>query len=308
MTVSLRGGHRDTRGAISAKIAIHNDVEPDDWQMLYERLQKRSNRLERILFHGFVLLSTLVGLFAAAGALACVILSACPEISSVYLACFILPPGCLLGAAMGQRGGNRFLRLWYGLDEATRRGFAARLTLARAQAQWPRSTKRWLFTGDWLTVPEYDHRLPYVRIFVSGSQPKTCKDEDALWREILGNVSGDGNWEAGANHREISYPSQLPGWARKIDAADGAGELERRIGENTARDWIGHLWRRAARQWPLLGSAEFPLHSGRRIFETHYLPLSGEREALVVVLRPAGFASETEADRGEAARSDSIAA
>lgn len=307
MTVSMRGKHRGASIAMSAKIAIQNDVEPDDWQLLYDRIQKRSNWFGLGLFQGAVLFSTLFGLFSAAGALAYCVLSIYPDISAVYLACFILPPGFLLGAALGQRGGNRFLGLWYGLDVASRRGFATRLTLARAPRHWSRATKRWLFTGDWLTIPEYDHRLPYVRIFVNGAPPQTCGEEDALWREIFGNISGDGDWEAGANHREISYPRQLPGWARKIDVADGARELERRIGQSVARDWIGHLWRRAARQWPLLGSAEFPVKARKEIFETHYLLLSEGREALAVILRPSSFASEVEAER-EADAAESIAA
>jgi hypothetical protein len=270
-------------------------------------MNKRPKWLEKAAFQTAVALSTLFGLLGTSGVLFHVVVSLYPTISSVYLACFTIPPGFLVGAALGQAGGNRFLRLWHGMNEATRRGFATRLTFARAPQSWTRATKRWLFTGDWLAAPEYDHRLPYVRIFVSGRQPASCAEEDTLWREILARLSGDAEWEAGANHREISYPSQLPGWARTIDLADGARELENRIGKTVANDWVAHLWRRAARQWPLLGAAEFPAGAKKEAFETHYLTLSKNREALIVVLRPASFAHEVEMER-EAADTKNIAA
>ena len=290
MTASIKRGGARGIAPPPSRIAIRNDVEPGDWREVYRKMDASSADGAILLFHVASAVATLAGLFAAVGLAAGIATWAEPAISTVYLACLILPPGFLVGAAAGQAGGNLFLRLRHRIDDETRRGFAMRLTLARAPASWPNHVKRWLFTGDWLTPPVYDARLPYVRIFVDGPAPATCRAEDELWREIHENISRDGLWEAGMNHREISYPAQLPGWARKVGRGDGAAELEDRIGAETARDWIEHLWRRAARQCPLLGPREFPAAAGREIFESHHIRLTGGREALVVVLRPSCFA------------------
>lgn len=143
-----------------------------------------------------------------------------------------------------------------------------------------------------MSSPTYDPRLPYVRIFVMGDAPATCREEDCLWREIHGQISGDTLWEAGANHREISYPRELPNWAKQIEKGDGVEELKKRLGAKTAVDWVMHLWRRACRQWPALLAEEYPQDARRECFEAHSILLSDGREALVVVLRPASFAAQ----------------
>lgn len=287
------------------RIAIKNDVEPENWQWVFDRIEKRAAYFPGFLFHGALGAGTLMGLFATFAAFAAVLSHYFPFVPQTFLACFILPPGLLAGAAAGQWAGNLFLRAWFGIDEPTRRGFATRLTLARAPEGWPLTVKRWLFTGDWMKSPVFDPRLPYVRIFVSGDAPASCADEDNLWRDIHTNISGDSLWEAGANHREISYPQQLPGWARKVQSGDGVEELDKRLGHYVSRQWLDHLWRRACRQWPLLGTGTYPDDARRECFEAHHLHLAGNREALVVVLRPACFAAEIE---GEVENEDSIAA
>ncbi len=221
-----------------------------------------------------------------------------------YLLCsVIILPALLAGAAAGQSAGNLYLRLALGLDDATRRGFATRLSLSRCPREWPASFKRWLFTGDWLGSPAYDLRVPYARIFIEGEASLSCSDEDGLWREIHRTVSGDDLWEAGANFREISYPRQLPAWATEVEGGDGFADLQKRIGRGEAADWVMHLWRRACRQWPALGANDHPEAARRECFEMHSLVLSGGRKALVVILRPTSFVMELEMEQ-----EDSIAA
>jgi hypothetical protein len=277
---------------ISRRIAIKNDVEPEDWQDIYERIDSSAKRFPISLFHLTVGAGTLAGLFGTVSVFMVVLTQFFPFVAPSLLACFISPLGFLVGAAGGQLGGNLFFQLWLGLDRETRRGFATRLTLARAPEEWALQVKKWLFTGDWMNSPVYDARLPYVRIFVSGDAPVSCAEEDRLWREIHDKVSGDSLWEAGANHREISYPMHLPAWARKVETGDGVEELDKRLGSDVSHAWVRHLWRRACRQWPLLGSGEFPLNARKETFEAHHLFLQHGREALLVVLRPNCFAAE----------------
>lgn len=287
------------------RIAVNHGAEPQDWQDIYNRLNDRAAKFSAFLFGGSVMGSTFFGLFAALGVLAYAARHLFPDISIHSLACLVCPPAFLVGAAAGQKGGNIFMRLWFSLSEETRRGFATRLTLGRAPAKWPATLRRWLFTGDWMTPPHFDARLPYVRIFVMGDSPATCKDEDELWREIHGEISGDTLWEAGANHREISYPRHLPSWAKNVGKGEGLDDLKSRIGDRTAVDWVTHLWRRACKQWPALNSHEYPLQARRECFEIHSLVLSDGREALVVVLRPSNLAQEL---AGIAGSEDELAA
>lgn len=277
---------------ISKRIAVKTDVEPEDWQDVFDAVEAGSRRFSIALFHLAVGLGTMAGLFLAVAASMTVLCSLFPYAAPTYLAIFTLPLGFLVGAASGQKVGNAYLRVRFRLDAATRRGFATRLTLARTPGHWPLVVKKWLFTGDWTKSPVYDPRLPYVRIFVSGPAPATCAREDELWREIHGRISGDSLWEAGANHREISYPAHLPTWSRKILSGDGVEQLDQRLGHDISREWVRHLWRRACRQWPLLGSGDYPENARRESFEAHHLDLQGGREALLVVLRPSCFAAE----------------
>lgn len=277
-------------GLPPVRIAVVQGNEPEDWRSIYNRLD-RSAGME-FLLKGFAALFTFMGIFSVAGLLAAIAFKLFPNVSPYYLSAGVILPGLLGGAALGQAGGNLFLRLRFGLDSATRRGFATRLSLARSPDAWPASVKRWLFTGDWLGSPAYDLRLPYVRIFVKGDAPRTCREEDAVWREIHGQISGDSLWEAGANIREISYPSELPAWAREVEKGDGYSDLEKRIGPDEANAWVMHLWRRACRQWPALGANDYPEKARRECFEMHSMPLSDGREALVVVLRPVTFVAE----------------
>lgn len=281
----------DVAGA-AARIAIKNDVEPGNWDAILARVNTRSSAFSNLWFQMAVGGGVLAGLFGTFGFFAAILSHFFPYAPPAYLAVFIMPPGMLVGAAVGQLAGNYFMRTWFGIDEETRRGFATRLTLGRTPEGWPLLVKRWLFTGDWLKSPVFDPRLPYVRIFVSGAAPESCAEEDALWREIHCRVSGDSLWEAGANHREISYPQELPGWARKVEPGDGVEELDKRLGKTVSRQWLSHLWRRACKQWPLLGSGDYPADARRECFEAHHLYLSGEREALLVVLRPTCFAAD----------------
>lgn len=282
--------HNKSGGLPPIRIAVVQGNEPEDWRRIYNRLD-RSSGME-ILLKGSAALFTFFGIFSVAGVLAAIAFNLFPNVSPYYLSACVILPGLLGGAALGQTGGNLFLRLRFGMDSATRRGFATRLSLARSPDSWPVSVKRWLFTGDWLGSPAYDLRLPYVRIFVKGDAPHTCRDEDALWREIHGQISGDSLWEAGANIREISYPSELPAWAREVEKGDGYSDLEKRIGPDEANAWVMHLWRRACRQWPALGANDYPEKARRECFEMHSMPLTGGREALVVVLRPVTFVAE----------------
>lgn len=305
MAISGMAAKSDGVVGAASRIAIKNDVEPADWDAVFNRIEKRSASFSNIVFQAAVGAGALSGLFAAFGFFALVLSHFFPYAAPVYLAAFIMPPCILLGAAAGQGAGNRFMGSWLRVDQETRRGFATRLTLGRVPESWPLPVRRWLFTGDWLKSPVFDPRLPYVRIFVSGDAPANCAEEDGLWREIHCRVSGDSLWEAGANHREISYPRELPGWARGIQPGDGAEELDRRLGRTVSRQWLNHLWRRACKQWPLLGSGDYPADARRECFEAHHLRLSGEREALLVVLRPACFAADVCAETG---RTDALAA
>lgn len=292
--------HEHGRGMGSNRIAVDPGAEPADWQEVYDRLERRSRQLSATLLKGTAAGSTLAVALAVAGLIAMLVTGLHPDVSPYILAAFIIPPGLLAGAAAGQAGGNLFLRHWYGLDDCARRGFATRLTLARAPAHWPVALKRWLFTGDWLGSPAYDLRLPYLRIFIDGPAPLTCREEEALWEEVHALISGDARWEAGSNHREISYPRRLPGWARKVRSGDGFAELAGRIGAEAADEWVRHLWKRACRQWPGLGADAFPGETRKECFEIHSLLLANGREALAVILRPASFVAEmdlTAADR-----------
>ena len=291
MTVSDGAIRLDTESG-AARIAIANDVEPGDWQAVFDLFGRRAKLFSPFWFHAAVGFGTLSGLFGTVALFAALLSVFFPFVPQTYLAGFIMPPGLLTGAAAGQAAGNIFMRLWFGVNQETRQGFAIRLTFARAPEAWPGLVGNWLFTGDWLKAPVYDPRLPYVRIFVSGEAPKSCAEENALWREIHGKVSGDSLWEAGANHREISYPDALPGWARMVGEGDGVDEFDRRLGREISREWLSHLWRRACRQWPLLGSGDYPADARRECFEAHHLYLWGGREALLVVLRPSCFAAE----------------
>lgn len=279
------------RTAIS-RIAVVQGAEPEDWRRIYDRLNASSQRTASVLVRGAAAVSTFAGIFAVAGFIALAASRLLPDVSPYCVAGVVVLPGLLAGAAAGQAGGNLFLRLWYGIDDATRRGFATRLSLGRAPREWSATVKRWLFTGDWLGSPRFDLRLPYVRIFILGDSPATCREEDAIWREIHGQISGDSLWEAGTNIREISYPQQLPGWARLVNKGDGFDDLRRRIGNDAASEWVMHLWRRACRQWPALGAGDYPEQARRECFEMHSIPLCDGREALVVVLRPATFVDE----------------
>ena len=279
-------------GSGAKRIAIVNDIEPGDWQDVFEVFQIRTERFSSFGFNAAVGIGTLSGLFGVVALFVSILGVFFPFVPQTYLACFVLPPGLLAGIAAGQGAGNAYMRLWFGINQATRRGFATRLTLARAPEGWPEVVTKWLFTGNWLKTPDYDARLPYVRVFVSGNAPKSCAEEDALWREIHSRVSGDGLWEAEANHRELSYPTTLPGWARLIEPGDGVHQLDIRLGRETSRQWLEHLWRRACRQWPLFGGGDYPVDARRECFEAHHLHLQGGREALMVVLRPSCFAAE----------------
>ncbi len=286
---SVSGRHPGQPGL---RIAVVSGAEPENWRSIYRRLNGKSRLLASFLLRSAAALATFAGMFGVAGLVAAVIVHLLPDVSPYYLAAFVALPALLSGAACGQIGGNLFLRLWYRLDDANRRGFATRLSLARSPQEWPVWMKRWLFTGDWLGTPTYDLRLPYVRIFVEGSAPVTCREEDALWREIHQNISGDSLWEAGTNIREISYPRLLPDWAHEVEKGDGYSDLKAKIGPDEASAWVRHLWRRACRQWPALGAQDYPEQARRECFEMYSLPLSGGNHALVVVLRPTTFVQE----------------
>lgn len=304
-------GRRSSAGQnAGTRIAVRQGAHPDDWREVYDRLTERSRGLSAITVKTVAAAATFAGVVAVSGLLGMVVALVCEDISSLYLACCVIPPGLLVGAAVGQAVGNLFLRLWFGLDTETRRGFAMRLTLACSPEHWPSMVKRWLFTGDWLGSPSYDLHFPYLRIFVVGNAPTTCREEDRLWREIHALISGEGVWEAGSNHREFSYPSQLPGWARDVGRGFSFRDLQKRIGAETASEWVSHLWRRACRQWPDLGGGNFPVRARKECFEIHSLALSGGRQALAVVLRPASFVAEIAVDsaNGEVEHSDSLAA
>lgn len=287
-----------------ARIAVVQGSEPDDWREIYDRLAASSHHLAETLLKA----SSAVAVFAAtasvSGLLAVTLLGWVPDISPYYLAGAVILPGLLAGAAAGQTAGNLFLRLWYGLGTEARRGFATRLSLARCPRDWPGYLKRWLFTGDWVGSPSHDLRFPYVRMYIEGEAPSSCAEEDALWREVHGYISGDSLWEAGTNIREISYPKELPAWARQIENGDGFSDLRARIGERAASEWIMHIRRRACRMWPELGANDCPGQARKECFEMHSVPLADGRDALVVVLRPVSFIARTKEIREE----DSLAA
>ena len=276
------------------RIAVVQGALPDDWRAIYERLDKSAHNLAGFFLNLSAGAATFTAVVGVGWVLAWIIFALFPAMSEYFVCSAIILPALLAGVAAGQVAGNVFLRLYHRLDDATRRGFATRLSLARCPETWPAYLKRWLFTGDWLGSPSYDLRLPYVRIYVEGDAPLTCREEDTLWREIHGNISGDSLWEAGTNFREISYPSQLPSWAGEVEKGDGFGDLQRRVGQTEASQWVMHLWRRACRQWPALGVGDYPEQARRECFEMHSLTLDDGRKTLVVVLRPTSFVVELE--------------
>lgn len=282
----------DAGNAPTMRIAVMQGALPDDWHAIYERLDRMPRRLSSLLLNAAATWATFMGLFAVAGAMVAVVLKLMPDISPYFLAGSAILPGLLGGAAAGQAGGNLFFRIWYRLDDATRRGFAARLTLARCPRDWPAPMRRWLFTGDWLGAPSSNPQLPYMRVFIKGPAPTTCRDEDLLWREIHGRISGEDDWEVGANVREASYPGDFPAWTLDVGLGGGYAELRNRIGEEEANAWVTHLWRRANRLWPALGANNDPGKARRECFEMHCLALADGRSALVVTLRPAAPADE----------------
>lgn len=287
------------QAAPGIRIAVVQGSEPDDWREIYDKLADSSHKLASVLLKSSAAVAVVTATAAVSGALAMAILYCGAEISPYCLASAVILPGLLAGAASGQAAGNLFLRLWYGLGSADRRGFATRLSLARCPRDWPAYLKRWLFTGDWLGSPAYDLRFPYVRIYIEGEAPLSCREEDSLWREIHGHISGNSLWEAGTNIREISYPRELPSWARQVENSDDFSDLRKRIGQNAASEWVMHIWRRACRQWPALDACDYPENARRECFEMHFVALAGGRNALVVVLRPVTFVLELEEEHRE---------
>ncbi len=290
--------HAETSAARPAalRIAVVQGALPDDWRAIHERLDRAALGCTGFFLNLFAGSATFAAAVAAGWAMVRALLVFFSDMSAPALAAIVLLPALLAGAGAGQAAGNVFLRLALGLDGAARRGFATRLSLARCPGTWPGYLKRWLFTGDWLGRPAYDLRVPYARIYVEGEAPLTCREEDGLWGRIHSEVSGEALWEAGTNFREISYPSELPEWALKVENGDGFADLRRRIGEGEAEKWVTHLWRRACRQWPALGANDHPELARRECFEMHSLTLADGRRALVVVLRPTSFVDQLEQD------------
>lgn len=277
------------------RIPVERGSEPGDWQAVYECLNRHSRAATAFAVKGCAALATLAGVLATAAVLGLAVMEIHPNVSLPYLACFVLPPALLAGAAAGQAAGNLFLSLRFRLSESARRGFANRLTLARVPDAWAGEVRNWLFSGDWLTAPTHDMRFPYVRIFITGSVPADCDGEDAIWRRIhrVADI-GESGREAGGGHRELSYLPRFPGWMREMEKGDGIAELAKRIGARPADDWVAHLWRRACRQWPLLGEGVFPGAARRECFEMQHLILADGREAFIITLRPvAQAAAET---------------
>lgn len=269
------------------RIPVERGHEPGDWQAIYDCLNRHSRAGAAFAVKGCAVLATLAGVLATAVVLGLAVMEISPDVSLFYLACFVLPPALLSGAAAGQAGGNLFLSLRFRLGEAARRGFAARLTLARVPDAWAAEVRNWLFSGDWLTEPLCDAHFPYVRVFVAGLIPADCGGEDAIWREVHDAVDGGGiGLEAGGGHRELSYLPRFPSWMREMEKADGIEELAKRIGARSAEDWAAHLWRRACRQWPLFGDGVFPGATRRECFEMQHLSLTDGREAFMITLRP----------------------
>lgn len=276
------------------RIAVVPGAEPVEWRKIYNRLNSKSHTLMSILLKASAAMGTLLGLSVTSALLALLIYHFEPSISPHYLACAVILPGLLAGSMSGQLSGNLFLRAWSRMGSSSRRGFAMRLTLGRCPLNWSVFLKRWLFTGDWLGHPAYDLQLPYLRIYIKGGAPVLCSEEDALWREIHQGIASGSDLETGANIREVSYPGELPGWAKGISSGEGYASLQRRIGRRAASEWVGHLWTRACRQWPALGVNDYPERARRECFEMHWLKLSEGREALVAVLRPVNFVHELE--------------
>jgi hypothetical protein len=277
---------QNTELRTTSRIAVVSGAEPADWRKLYDRIDGRPVGLTVFLANASVVVVTLGTLLAVAMCMAWGIWKIYPGIAMHVLACFVVPPAFLCAAAGGQGAGNLFFRIWFGMDNAARRGFAARLTLGNAPEQWPGMVRRWLFSGNWLGAPACDHRFPYMRIFVLGDAPATCAEEDAIWRDVHQALCGDARIESGCNHREISYPAELPKWSRHAGAGDGLDALRARIGALAADEWVAHLWSRANRQWPALGESAFPAAERRDCFEMRHLSLPGGREGLAVILRP----------------------
>lgn len=279
------------------RIAVVQGALPDDWRDLHGRLDAHANGTTEFRLHCAAVSAAVLAAAATDWMLSGTLSALSPDMSIVFTCLAALLPALLAGAAAGQAAGNLFLRLGIRMDTAARRGFATRLSLARCPDEWPGYLRNWLFTGDWLTLPVYDLRLPYARIYVEGETPLNCRSEDALWREIHHAVSGDSLWEAGANFREISYTDKLPSWSGLVEQGDGFEDLQVRIGREEASEWLTHLWRRACRQWPSLGKNDHPEQARRECFEMHSLALAGGRRALVVVLRPASFVDRIEQEQ-----------
>ncbi|MDR3211613.1 MAG: hypothetical protein LBU79_06835 [Planctomycetota bacterium] len=276
-----------TKSTNPTRIIVTNDIAPADWQETFDRFDLRALSFSSVLFHAAVGTGTIGGLFALVMLLSQTLERHFPFVPGSFLLVFVLPPSLVAGAALGHAAGNLFLRLWFRFGTANRLGFASRLGLARTPGEWPAVVVRWLFTGDWLKAPEFDSRLPYARVYISGPAPQSCAEEGRLWRDISLRVSGEQAWEAGANFHEISYPRQLPTWARYIEAGDGIDDLEPRLGPRLAQEWAKNIWRRARHQWPLLGRDDFPPTARPECFELNHFFLAGGREALLVILRPA---------------------
>ncbi len=295
MTAYPHAGAAAPRQA-ALRIAVVQGALPDDWRQIHERLDRVARGATGLFLNLAAGGATFAVVVSVGWALAAGLLFFFPGMSAYALSGIVILPALLAGAGAGQAAGNVFLRVALGLDAATRRGFATRLSLARCPGEWPGYLRRWLFTGDWLGTPAHDLRVPYARIYVEGEAPLTCREEDGVWGEIHGEVSGEAVWEAGTNYREISYPGELPCWAMDVANGDGFQDLRRRIGERAASEWVLHLWRRACRQWPDLGDGDYPGAARRECFEMHFLTLSGGRRALVVVLRPVAFVDRLERD------------
>ncbi len=100
------------------RIAVVQGSAPDDWRDVYERLNTSSRQLAAVLTKASAAAAAFAGIAAVSGFHSLAILKERPDISPHYLACAVLLPGLLAGAAAAQFAGNLFLTGDSGADGA----------------------------------------------------------------------------------------------------------------------------------------------------------------------------------------------
>lgn len=196
-------------------------------------------------------------------------------------------PSLLCGACAGHISGCLALATTTGLTGNQRRSLAMHLPARRVPAHWPGYLVNWLYGGDWLTERDEDVFMPYIRAFVTGDAPETPDDEMKLWAQLVRQAGSRKRClEIGQATRELAVLAGLPNWVRDLSPGTTLPQLRERLGDEATRKWSYKLLRHAIERMPELGDWIDPRDADTAHFELWATQLPGDREALLVAIRP----------------------